>query len=902
MAYRAEIEIGVKGQQRIQRLSSEINKSAKAVDSLADSLGSRGVVSQSLNNFDKLLNRTKRTLDSVIAGTDAEKKAVKEYVTVLGQANSFQERQNRLIAEEIRQRDGATAALKRYNAAAMPGRQPGGSMAGRYLRPGQARGTTQFGGPIGPGPASATALSSPLPASSRFFGGTQYSGPIGPGPASSIFGGQSSAVEGRIKRILAIKKDELQLERALIGLQQKSKGLDAESIKENNRLLNLKADEVARNKEIIRQERVKQSILRKRQRLEAAGRTPGGGRRGRAGKRFTDIATGAGFPLLFGGGPLQALAGGVGGAFLGLGGAIGASAIVAQVEAFATAAAQAGQALTTTAGTLDFVREKSLFTSEQAKDLAAQLEEQGDVAGLASLLTQELVERIGNSGVAALNELGDTTNETTKLWNELTLQLQILISGPLNGFLKLINNAIGGINQALKPTAKEDFTAIRDRILAGDDENAKARVRAIEASVTSTRRLNAQQQRKGMSASFLTEEGAAAGLKQLGAAGLLPKVPVTLQDERDFAVKGKEAGNEAERVKQRIDALRREREEIIAISGIKDKIALAEAANDSQLVIRLQGQQRLRQIETERLNDLAKAKTAEEARAINQTAVVKALAAQLDTTRQLAEEERQRQEKAQEVLSGLLDEQALLQATLDGRKEEEQIKQRLAEIMKQNPTLARAEVQAILEGNQALREKITLQQKQDQLYAQIGQTIQSGIVNGIQSAIDGSKSLGESLSGILRQIGGLFLQAGIGSFGVGGKPGSGLLGLLPFAEGGYVSGPTPALIGEGGQGEYVIPEAKMRESMARYSRGARGSAVIPETGGSGTSSGGGGTAVAAPIDVRFNVERINNVDYVTAEQFQAGMRQAANQGAKQGEQQTLKRLQMSGSTRKRLGM
>jgi hypothetical protein len=123
-----------------------------------------------------------------------------------------------------------------------------------------------------------------------------------------------------------------------------------------------------------------------------------------------------------------------------------------------------------------------------------------------------------------------------------------------------------------------------------------------------------------------------------------------------------------------------------------------------------------------------------------------------------------------------------------------------------------------------------------------------------------------------------------------------------FAAGGYVSGPTRALIGEGGQGEYLIPENKMRESMARYSRGARGSAVIPETGGTGTSGEGGGTAVAAPIDVRYTVERINNVDYVTAEQFQAGMRQAANQGAKQGEQQTLKRLQMSGSTRKRLGM
>ena len=122
-----------------------------------------------------------------------------------------------------------------------------------------------------------------------------------------------------------------------------------------------------------------------------------------------------------------------------------------------------------------------------------------------------------------------------------------------------------------------------------------------------------------------------------------------------------------------------------------------------------------------------------------------------------------------------------------------------------------------------------------------------------------------------------------------------------FAEGGYVSGPTNALVGEGGEPEYIIPESKMRESMSRYSRGARGGSVIPESG-SDSSAEDGGTAVAAPIDVRYSVERINSVDYVTADQFQAGMRQAASQGAKQGEQQTLRRLQMSGSTRKRVGM
>ena len=72
--------------------------------------------------------------------------------------------------------------------------------------------------------------------------------------------------------------------------------------------------------------------------------------------------------------------------------------------------------------------------------------------------------------------------------------------------------------------------------------------------------------------------------------------------------------------------------------------------------------------------------------------------------------------------------------------------------------------------------------------------------------------------------------------------------------------------------------------------------------GGSSASGDGGVAVAAPIDVRYTVERINNVEYVTATQFQSGMQRAAQQGAQRGEQNTLKRLQMSGSTRRRLGM
>jgi hypothetical protein len=89
--------------------------------------------------------------------------------------------------------------------------------------------------------------------------------------------------------------------------------------------------------------------------------------------------------------------------------------------------------------------------------------------------------------------------------------------------------------------------------------------------------------------------------------------------------------------------------------------------------------------------------------------------------------------------------------------------------------------------------------------------------------------------------------------------------------------------------------------MARYSRGARGEAVVPSSGG-GDAAGGGAAASPAPIDVRYSVERINSVDYVTADQFQQGMAQAAQQGALQGERRALRTMQNSAATRKRIGV
>lgn len=127
-------------------------------------------------------------------------------------------------------------------------------------------------------------------------------------------------------------------------------------------------------------------------------------------------------------------------------------------------------------------------------------------------------------------------------------------------------------------------------------------------------------------------------------------------------------------------------------------------------------------------------------------------------------------------------------------------------------------------------------------------------------------------------------------------------GFQAFADGGLVTRPTMGLVGEGGEPEYIIPQSKMRGAMQRYAAGARGSAVIP----SGRDAGGGDVApvaaTAGAIDVRYTVERINSVDYVTADQFQRGMAQAAQQGAAQGERRALAQLRQNTSARRSVGI
>lgn len=212
----------------------------------------------------------------------------------------------------------------------------------------------------------------------------------------------------------------------------------------------------------------------------------------------------------------------------------------------------------------------------------------------------------------------------------------------------------------------------------------------------------------------------------------------------------------------------------------------------------------------------------------------------------------------------------------------------------------------------------------------IADAVTTGLFGAVSAIVDGTKTAEEAFADFLKSIGEMLIQTaaqmiaqyialGIAkAFAFGGSTGpdfsqfgtnttgvstnfigSGLTGFAGYAEGGYVTGPTNAVVGEGGEPEYVIPSSKMNEAMGRYARGIRGGAVIPDSSGgdAGGEMGSGGS-----IDVTYSVERINSVDYVTAAEFERGIAQAAKRGAEMGKRGVYSDLVNKRSIRSRVGI
>ena len=195
-----------------------------------------------------------------------------------------------------------------------------------------------------------------------------------------------------------------------------------------------------------------------------------------------------------------------------------------------------------------------------------------------------------------------------------------------------------------------------------------------------------------------------------------------------------------------------------------------------------------------------------------------------------------------------------------------------------------------------------------ELSQQLRDTFVEGLASGIEGLITGTKTLKESLAGILRDFGSILLRTGLqnmmpgfGSFfGLGSAEGNYLAnGIRPFASGGMVTRPTMGLVGEAGEDEYVIPASKMAQSMQRYSSGARGQSVIP---GTGASSSGGASGSSTTVNYSGPILNFNSEEFVPKSAVGQIINSAASKGAAAGESRTMSTLRNSRGARARIGM
>jgi TP901 family phage tail tape measure protein len=541
---------------------------------------------------------------------------------------------------------------------------------------------------------------------------------------------------------------------------------------------------------------------------------------------------------------------------------------------------------------------------------------------------QNVVKQANASGVAekATEELGGTvSSEITKMINQignLVRSLDTVLGPALGGIVRLINFVIAEATKGIQvlgqlfsmsPGKKIAFEAVQSGNLG-----AAARVLpGIDETIGEKRRKDLQRQ-AGAGTGFM-----GMGMDQSKFIKLLQqqpefKVPATagnkpaavvdpaLQALLDKLAAGgggtgtgtgkgtgaKKGNDDAKRAAEQMQQQLKAADDINF--ALKNRLAITQV---TEPVAKRMLEYDIRQNEIAKKYDELKkaAKSADELALINANLVIEQRIAQIEAEQEINELLAQRilmadvmrQAGMPTVYNELEEQNAALQAVLD-----------------KYPAIGAAADAAATLATSGISEMIAGTKSAEQVFVEFLSSIADALINTAKQMIAQYIALGIARMFAMGSSPGGFAPSGplaaVGDIGTGFNFDAGAM-IKPFAEGGFVTGPTNAVIGEGGESEYVIPASKMNAAMSRYGRGARGKGVIA---GNGTTSEGGAPAAAGPvaIDVRYSVERINNVEYVTASQFQEGMRQAAQQGAAQGEQRTLRRLQQSPSTRKRVGV
>ena len=238
-----------------------------------------------------------------------------------------------------------------------------------------------------------------------------------------------------------------------------------------------------------------------------------------------------------------------------------------------------------------------------------------------------------------------------------------------------------------------------------------------------------------------------------------------------------------------------------------------------------------------------------------------------------AQQEERKQLAFENQVQSLHDQQAIQRAILDGNEQEvansilqsnlhRQHGEEKGEILYQNHLNLQSLKDQVEETKKLQEEQKKAGEAMKALYMDIGASIQQGVVNAIQGAIDGTKSLREVAANLLNDIANKLLNFAVNAalFGLGG--GGGLLGglgnLLNFggarANGGPVSAGSSYLVGEKGpeiftpsRGGSIVPNDAMGGTNIVVNVDAKGTEVQ----GSRDNSAALGRAIGAAVQAEL---------------------------------------------------
>ena len=665
--------------------------------------------------------------------------------------------------------------------------------------------------------------------------------------AQQIADEKQAAIEARannlqrlndLKKIRVLNDDAAKIRKSydndrLVALQQESqREEDLAQQKLRNTQEQLQADRKA-NKERLAADQAAEKRLAARQKMLGGGRTRG--------QKFNAAITGGAFPLLFGGGPGQALGGLIGGGLSGemfSGLTVGMQVLGASVDRMITQAAVLGQALDPVSGDFEAVAVAAGLANTATLEHIQTIEELGEKNRALEVATAELTRVVGADGVAALNRFGaaskDLGNATAEVASQafasIAAALEPLtraaadfikttsavgqaqvsedprlkaVRGEITERMRTYDNQFGGMNdlqnrQAIRDLRKQELELVEQIrkeqqaaiIIEAQNlrvrENVKAmnlktleqyelEEKVIAAGNDLTNERVQELQKEQIELDFKIEK--AAIIKRLNDGEIDARAVVlalkglendrtrdlaTLQERINKAL-GRGVKNGQKTAEQKANELKQAQDLAREFSR---EVELRQAGSDvarDLLQIQFEHEDRVRKI-NELENQSLRTEQLKSAELLNQLQIRERMAT-FATTRTEGEVAR----------DNLNREIALLGAKLEGKEEEFLLDEKLAALKKAMGEAGFDEI-AVYEDllkqikdrktlEDALNENLRIQKAKtaelQSVYKQIGQTIETGVVEAISAAVDKTKTLGEVAANVLRNIANQLLRLGV---------------------------------------------------------------------------------------------------------------------------------------------